>query len=75
MNSASTLLPIFQKNEVLFGHDGTPEIVAVEITAQGAVQISARDGARIFSEPMPFHPFILLAGDEALAGCGTPKID
>ena len=68
MNSASTLLPIFQKNEVLFGHDGTPEIVAVEITAQGAVQISARDGARIFSEPMPFHPFILLAGDEALAG-------
>jgi DNA polymerase, archaea type len=68
MNSASTLLPIFQKNEVLFGHDGTPEIVAVEITAQGAVQISARDGARIFSEPMPFHPFILLTGDEALAG-------
>ncbi|HEX5606073.1 MAG TPA: 3'-5' exonuclease, partial [Candidatus Binatia bacterium] len=68
MNAASTLLPIFQKNEVLFGHDGTAEIVAVEITAQGAVQISAHDGERIFSEPMPFHPFMLLAGDDALAG-------
>src|SRR5678816_2609994 len=68
MNSASTLLPIFQKNEVLFGHDGTPGIVAVEITAQGAIQISARDGARIFSEAMPFHPFMLLAGDDDLAG-------
>jgi DNA polymerase, archaea type len=68
MNSASTLLPIFQKNEVLFGHDGTPGIVAVEITAQGAIQISARDGARIFSQTMPFHPFMLLAGDNALAG-------
>src|ERR1051325_10434924 len=68
MNSASKLLPIFQQNEVLFGHDGTPEIVAVEITAQGAVQISARDGERIFSEPMLFHPFMLLAGDGALAG-------
>src|SRR5689334_1011178 len=68
MNSASTLLPIFQKNEVLFGHDGTPAIVAVEITGGGAIQISARDGERIFSEPLPFQPFILLAGDDALAG-------
>jgi len=58
---------MFQKNEVLFGHDGTPGIVAVEITAEGAVQISARDGARTFSEPMAFKPFMLLAGDDALA--------
>ncbi len=64
----STLLPIFQKNEALFGHDGTPAIVAVEITAAGAVQISARDGKRIFSDAMPFQPFMLLAGDDALAG-------
>src|ERR1051325_5711804 len=64
----STLLPIFQKNEALFGHDGTPAIVAVEITAAGAVQISARDGKRIFSDAMPFQPFMLLAGADALAG-------
>ena len=68
MNSASTLLPIFQKNEVLFGHDGTPGIVAVEITAEGAVQICSRDGARTFSKALPFQPFMLLAGDDALAG-------
>ena len=65
MNSASTLLPIFQKNEVLFGHDGTPGIVAVEMTAGGAVQISAHDGARISSDAIPFEPFMLLAKDDA----------
>ena len=68
MNSASTLLPIFQKNEVLFGHDGTPGIVAVEMTAGGAVQIFAHDGARISSDAIPFEPFMLLAKDDALAG-------
>ena len=68
MNSASTLLPIFQKNEVLFGHDGTPGIIAVEITPAGAVEISARDGERIFSEPVPSQPFMLLGADDALAG-------
>ena len=68
MSSATTLLPIFQKNEVLFGHDGTTGIVAVEIAAGSALQISARDGERIFSEPLPFQPFMLLAADDVLAG-------
>jgi len=68
MSSASTLLPIFQKNEMLFGHDGTPAIVAVEITAGRAVQISAHDGERVFSEPLPFQPFMLLAEEDVLAG-------
>jgi len=68
MSHASSLLPIFQKNEVLFGHDSTPGIVALEMTDHGAVQISAHNGARILSKPMPFEPFMLLAGNDALAG-------
>jgi DNA polymerase, archaea type len=69
------LPPMFQKNEVLFGHDGTPGLIAFEITGD-KVTIFSRDGESGRSQTVPFQPFLLMAGDEGLAGWkGEAKIE
>jgi hypothetical protein len=60
------LTPIFQQNEVLFGHDGTPGIVAVEIDGMDKVKIFRRQDGKTETDTVPFHPFMLLEGDGAL---------
>lgn len=61
------LPPLFQKNEVLFGHDGTMGLLAFESDGHGQIKIFARDGSSTRAETAPFQPFMLLAGD-ALSG-------
>ena len=70
------LPPLFQKNEVLFGHDGTPGLIACEIAGDASVKIFLRDGESTQSAVIPFQPFMLLEGDEPLAGWkGDAKIE
>ncbi len=56
------LPPLFQKNEVLFGHDVTMGLLAFESDGDGQIKIFARDGSSKRAETAPFQPFMLLAG-------------
>jgi len=70
------LPPLFQKNEVLFGHDGAPGLIAFEIDGADKVTIFSRDGDVIRSETVPFQPLLLMAGDDGLKGWqGDAKIE
>ena len=70
------LPPLFQKNEVLFGHDGAPGLIAFEIDGADKVTIFSRDGDAIRTETEPFQPLLLMAGDDGLKGWqGDAKIE
>ena len=64
------LLPLFQKNEVLFGHDVTPAAIAYAVDSGSSVKIFFRDGVTVRSEAATLQPFMLLRGDETLSGWG-----
>jgi DNA polymerase elongation subunit (family B) len=66
--SRPQLLPLFQKNEVLFGHDGAPGLIACEIAGDDQVKIFRRDGANTVTEMAPFRPLMLLEGEQPLKG-------
>ncbi len=66
--SQHPLPPLFQKNEVLFGHAGAPGLIAVEIDGDDKVKIFSREGDVTSSETVPFEPFMLLAGDDGMKG-------
>jgi DNA polymerase elongation subunit (family B) len=57
-----TRLP-FHKNELLFGHDTTPSLVAFEIEGSQRVRIFRRQGESTVSQSEPFQPFLLLEDD------------
>ncbi len=75
----------FHKNEVLFGHDPTPALIAFEIEGPDKIRIYYRRGDRTLSETASFRPFLLLHDDswlkewkrdaalESLAGGGAFK--
>ena len=70
------LPPLFQKNEVLFGHDGTAGLIAFEIDGADKVTIFSRDGEAIRTESAPFQPLLLMAGDDGRKGWqGDAKIE
>lgn len=70
------LLPLFQENEVLFGHDGTTGLIACEIAGNDSVRLFARDGAATKIDTVSFQPLMLLEGDAPLAGWpGEAKIE
>jgi DNA polymerase, archaea type len=70
------LLPLFQKNEVLFGHDGTPGLIAVELDGNDKIKLFSRDGDATLVESVPFQPIMLLEGAEPLSGwTGEAKIE
>ena len=56
----------FEKNEILFGVDPTPRIVAIELGETGTVKVHRRekDGSTI-TEVEPFHPFVWADSDVA----------
>jgi DNA polymerase elongation subunit (family B) len=60
------LPPVFQRNEALFGHDGTPALIAFEVEGENQVRIFAHEA----TEPLlvAFQPFMLLAGEDGLKG-------
>jgi DNA polymerase elongation subunit (family B) len=62
------LTPIFQQNEVLFGHDNTTGIIAIELEGIDKVKIFRRQAAETKSETVRFRPFMLLEGDDILKG-------
>src|SRR3954466_164539 len=54
----------FEENELLFGSDPTPRIVAIELGETGTVKVYRReeDGS-IASDIEPFHPFVWCDSD------------
>jgi DNA polymerase elongation subunit (family B) len=58
----------FHRNEVLFGHDTTPALIAFEIEGLDRIRIFYRQGNHAVSESVSFRPFLLLEGEEWLEG-------
>src|SRR6516164_6487590 len=56
----------FEKNEILFGVDPTPRIVAIELGETGTVKVYRRekDGSTM-TDVEPFHPFVWADADVA----------
>ena len=54
----------FEDNELLFGADKTPRIVAIELGETGTVKVYRRekDGSTVV-DVEPFHPFVWTDGD------------
>ncbi|MFQ5963919.1 MAG: DNA polymerase domain-containing protein [Candidatus Scalinduaceae bacterium] len=50
----------FHKNEILFGHDSTPFITAVEYDGNSSMEIFIRKGNKVTSRIETFKPFIFL---------------
>src|SRR5262249_7058684 len=62
------LTPIFEQNEVLFGHDGTRGIIAFEIDGIDKIKIFTRQDGNTDTETVSFHHFMLFEGDSAFKG-------
>ena len=60
------LTPIFQRNEVLFGHDSMPGLITFEIEGTDKVKIFRRQDGKTAVDTALSHPFMLLAGEGAL---------
>jgi DNA polymerase I len=58
----------FQQNEILFGHDSTPGLIAFEVEALNKITIFRREAGQVRSESVGFRPFLLLDGDDGLRG-------
>ena len=65
----------FEKNEILFGVDPTPRIVAIELGETGTVKVHRRgnDGSTI-TEVEPFHPFVWADSDVVDLGIEAEKL-
>ena len=62
------LTPIFQQNEVLFGHDNTPGLLAFEIVGPDKVKIFHRQESSTVFDVVPLRPLMLLSGGDVLSG-------
>ena len=58
----------FAKNDILFGHDETHGIVAMEIEGDNGIRVYRKEEGRLLSEIQPFHPFLLLSDSSLLKG-------
>ncbi len=67
---AQELIPVlpFHQNEVLFGHDSTPGLIAFEVDGPERIRIFHRQGDLTVSESVPFRPFLFLEGEGWLDG-------
>jgi DNA polymerase elongation subunit (family B) len=59
---------IFSKNDLLFGYNATPGIVAMEMEDGDQIRVFRRDGGRLVSNMQPFRPFFLLSDTSLLKG-------
>lgn len=50
----------FHENEILFGHDSTPLITAVEFNGTNGMEMFFRDDGKVVSKMQDFRPFILI---------------
>ncbi len=53
-------LRLFHENEILFGHDSTPFITAVEYDGKNSMETFFRKGNKVTSRKEIFKPFIFL---------------
>jgi len=76
-NRKHSLPPLFQDNQVLFGHDPTPGLIACEIEGSDKVRLYYRSGGgETRSELTPFEPLLILRGEDGLKGWkGEAKIE
>ncbi len=58
----------FAENDILFGGDETPGIVAMELEGDDTIRVFRKEGERLLSETQPFHPFLLLSDTSFLEG-------
>ena len=65
------LPPLFQTNEVLFGHDGTPGLIAFEIQGD-KVTIFSRACDTTRSQTVPFQPFLRFCSPRVTARSAMP---
>lgn len=63
----------FQQNEVLFGHDPTPGLVAFDLEAPDKIRIYRREPGGVRAQSVEFRPFILLAGEDPLKNWRGPR--
>ena len=65
----------FEKNQILFGVDPTPRIVAIELGETGTVKVYRRekDGSTT-ADVEPFHPFVWADSDVVDLGIETEKL-
>ncbi|MFQ5903532.1 MAG: DNA polymerase II, partial [Candidatus Binatia bacterium] len=59
---------LFHQNEVLFGHDSTPGLIAFEMEGLNRIRIFYRQENLTLSESVPFRPFLLLEDEGWLKG-------
>jgi len=65
----------FAKNDILFGHDEKPGIVAMEAEGDAEIRVFRRDRGRLFSERQSFHPYLLLTDTSLLKGIkSSPEV-
>src|ERR1700758_611614 len=65
----------FEKNEMLFGADPTPRIVAIELGETGTVKVHRREkNGSTVAEVEPFHPFVWADSDVVDLGIESEKL-
>ncbi len=65
----------FEENQLLFGSDQTPRIVAIELGDTGTVKVYRRDGdGSTTCEIEPFHPFVWADSDVMDLGIEAEKL-
>jgi DNA polymerase elongation subunit (family B) len=58
----------FYDNQILFGHDPSPALLAFECEGESTMRVFRRRDGRTESEVQPFTPFLLLADPQLLRG-------
>src|SRR2546422_6473692 len=65
----------FEKNQILFGVDPTPRIVAIELGDTGTVKVYRREkGGSTVADVEPFHPFVWADSDVVDLGIESEKL-
>jgi len=66
----------FEKNDILFGADPTPRIVAIELGETGTVKVHRREtNGSSTTDVEPFHPFVWADSDVADLGIEAEKLN
>jgi DNA polymerase I len=65
----------FEKNEILFGADQTPRIVAIELGESGTIKVHRREkSGSTTTDVEPFHPFVWADSDVVDLGIEADKL-
>ncbi len=59
---------IRQHDPVLYGRDGTPDVVALELEGNRHIRVFSRASSSVTTRTVPFEPFLWLVSEDRLAG-------